>query len=294
MMQYAYHNRHLIPDDHARITLYGSHTSEIALKWHQARLRVLLAQQLSDDWNSYEQALSERFTDKQEADKNLTKLKALKYNGDIQTFLSEIEELNTMTGLTGVALRELILGKVGPAILDATFMQHGCIPIGDVDLLCAIRKAGLYVEEKDRAKKQFQGTTHSGPRNTENRMNPSFPKNGQWKGAPQGKDSEKKSPGRKTEKSGYKGRNPRDKGKRKDSGKKDFSNLEKKWKGWAEAFKDVPQDRIDKYKDKGKDCRRCGRANHMAIHCYAGTTIDGDKLPTPPSTASATPTQSNK
>ena len=32
----------------------------------------------------------------------------------------------------------------------------------------------------------------------------------------------------------------------------------------------------------------------MAIHCYAGTTIDGDKLPTPPSTASATSTQSNK
>ena len=80
MTQYAHHNRHLIPDDHARITLYGSHTSGIALKWHQARLRVLLAQQLSDDWNSYEQALSERFTDKQEADKNLTKLKTLKYN----------------------------------------------------------------------------------------------------------------------------------------------------------------------------------------------------------------------
>ena len=32
----------------------------------------------------------------------------------------------------------------------------------------------------------------------------------------------------------------------------------------------------------------------MAIHCYAGTTVDGDKLPTPPSTASANNTQSNK
>ena len=143
-----------------------------------------------------------------------------------------------------------------------------------------------------RAKKQFQGTTHSAPRNTENRTN--FSKNGQRKGAPQGKDSEKKSPGRKTERSGYKGKNPRDKGKGKESGKKDFSKLEKKRKGWAEAFKDVPQDKIDKYKEEGKDCRRCGRANHMAIHCYAGTTIDGDKLPIPPSTASAASTQSNK
>ena len=53
-------------------------------------------------------------------------------------------------------------------------------------------------------------------------------------------------------------------------------------------------DKIDKYKSDGKDCRRCGRGNHLAIHCYAGTTIDGDKLPTPPSTASANNTQSNK
>ena len=267
---YAHHNRHLIPDDHARITLYGSHTTGTALKWHQARIRVHLAQHLEDDWISYEAALTERFTDKQEADKNLTKLKALKYNGDIQTFLSEVEEINTVTGLTGVALRELLLGKIGPAILDATFMQHGCIPTGDVDLLAAIRIAGLYVEEKERAKKQFQGTTHSAPRNTENRTNTSFQNNRERKGAPKGKDSEKSSPGHKTERSGYKGKNPRKQEGKKDQGKekKDFSSLERKWKGWAEAFKDVPQDKIDKYKNERKDCRRCGRGNHLAIHCY--------------------------
>ena len=143
MNNYARHNNHLIPDDHARITLYGSHTSGTALKWHQAGNRILLAQHLEDDWNSYETAITERFTDKQEADKNLTKLESLKYNGDIQTFLSEIEELNTTTGLTRVALRKLLLGKIGSAVLDATFMQHGCIPTGDVDLLAAIRTAGL-------------------------------------------------------------------------------------------------------------------------------------------------------
>ena len=151
--------------------------------------------------------------------------------------MSEVEELNTMTGLTGVALRKLILGKIRAAVLDATFMQHGCIPQGDVDLLAAIRTAGLYVEEKERAKKQFQGTTHSNPRDTGNKTNTSFPKKRDRKGAPQGKDSEKRSPGHKTERSGYKGKNPKGEKKehRREQGK-DFSKLERKWKGWAEAF----------------------------------------------------------
>ena len=45
--------------------------------------------------------MEDHFTDKQETGKDHEKLLALEYNGDMQTYLTRFNELNSRVGLSG-------------------------------------------------------------------------------------------------------------------------------------------------------------------------------------------------
>ena len=203
--EYIRMNKIRIPTDQDQITVIGTLMSGTAGDWHQHRWHTLKARKIIDTWQAYEEALTDRFTDKQEKRKDHEKLLNLKYNGDIQTFLNKWEELNSRVLLAGEAARRAILGSINETIFDALHRKHDRIPEDDIEFLEAIRNAGIYVEERDAAKKQWKGITHGAPRNTENRTNTSPQKNGEWTGTPRSKDSERKSSGRKTCNGGHGG-----------------------------------------------------------------------------------------
>lgn len=80
--------------DARRINWVGSLLTVKAQTWHQQRVKQVKGLGLTDRWNQYVQALRERFTDPSERFRNTTKMRNLKYKGDISQYLSELLDLN--------------------------------------------------------------------------------------------------------------------------------------------------------------------------------------------------------
>ena len=55
----------------------------------------------TDHWHTFSKALLERFTDCQEKRRDYEKLKALRYEGSIQDYLTCLEDLNSRVGVSG-------------------------------------------------------------------------------------------------------------------------------------------------------------------------------------------------
>ena len=63
--------------------------------------RSMKALHLDDNWVAFSAAMEERFTDHQETGKDHKKLLALKYSGDMQTYLARFNKLNSCVQLSG-------------------------------------------------------------------------------------------------------------------------------------------------------------------------------------------------
>ena len=67
---------------------------------------------LDNNWVAFSATMEERFTDHQETGKDHEKLLALEYAGDMQTYLTRFNELNSRVQLTGQSLKRLLTAAV--------------------------------------------------------------------------------------------------------------------------------------------------------------------------------------
>jgi len=61
-----------------------------------------------DEWNPFVSLMVERFLDRQEERKALGKMRELKYKGDIESYLTDMETLNCKVCLVGTPWRNLL------------------------------------------------------------------------------------------------------------------------------------------------------------------------------------------
>ena len=170
--QYFQVNRPCFPDDETKIICAGSYMKGEAKVWFLARLRTAKASHLNDDWKSFSSAVEDRFIDLAEVDKDHEKLLDLRYQGCIQTFLANFGGLNARIGMTGESLRRTLRIAITKEIHNSIYTRYGSIPKNDVDLILAIREAGVAVEEGARSAALSKGTTHGCSDKPENKSSP--------------------------------------------------------------------------------------------------------------------------
>ena len=224
------------------------------------RKRTMKTLHLEDNWKAFSMAIKERFTDRQEQEKDHEKLLALEYQGDMQTYLAKFNELNSRVGLSGQAMKRILTTAVTPDMYKNIWRKHGCIPDNDADLLNAIREAGI--EEEELARALVAKKSMARPQKEKD----AAPK-GEQKPV-KGKEKEKAP----EKASGGTGPAVKDK----------YPDQKILWGSFSEATKGVPEKEFTTHREKDADCRRCGRNGHKTRACYAQTTIAGTKLAPPP------------
>ena len=65
----------------------------------------------------------------------------------------------------------------------------------------------------------------------------------------------------------------------------------RRWPFMHAALQRINQSSIDKKKESGTQCWRCGRNNHHTLDCFANTSLDGKVLPPAPGTITSMPAQ---
>jgi len=136
-----------MPTESIRIKFVGSLLRKEARRWYDSRARSLERRGNADTWALFLPALLARFTDKQQKLRDHEAIKALRYEGSIQDFLSILEELNSTVALTGSGLQDIIRSQITPEIRRAIYHKMGGLPEDDEALIAAVREAGI-IEER--------------------------------------------------------------------------------------------------------------------------------------------------
>ena len=253
-----------VPDDQTKIYSLGTFLRDQAANWYTEWKRTMKALHLNDNWVAFAAAMEDRFTDKQKTGKDHELLPALKYNGDMQTYLTHFNELNSRVQLSGQSLKGVLTAAVTPDMYWNIWRKYGKIPDSDVDLLHTVRKPGIEEEELTRA--------------LSSKMQIAQPqKEKEKEAAPKGKLEQKAAQAKEKERGpavtiGGTGPNKNDK----------FPEQEILWESFKAAMKDVPEEEAGKFRQADADYRRCGRDGHKTRACYAQSTSKGNKLPPPP------------
>ena len=190
-------------------------------------------------------------------------LLALEYNGDMQTYVTCFNELNSRVQLTGQSLKRVLTAAVTPDMYRNIWRKYSKIPDTDADLLFAVREVGIEEEELARAlsvKKQIG-------RPQKEKEKEAVPKVKPEQKAAQAKEKEQ-APAVTT---GGLGPNKNDK----------FPEQKILWESFKAAMKDVPEEEAAQFRKSEADCRRCGRERHKTRACFAQTMSKGTKLPPP-------------
>lgn len=101
---------------------------------------------IADTWLAYTLSLQKRFTDPSEKHRNAEKMRSLKYDGDIEQYLTEIMDLNDTVEWSGVTLQTHISRILPDEITRLVYSRHGAIPSTDEEFLEQIREAGRIYE----------------------------------------------------------------------------------------------------------------------------------------------------
>ena len=125
----------------------GTFLRDQAADWYVERKLTLRTAKLKDNWEAISEAMEDRFTDRQEMEKDHEKLLALEYGGDIQTFLAKFNQLNSRVHLSGQALKRALTVAMSNDMHKSIWRKHGKILDNDADLLQAVREAGIEEEE---------------------------------------------------------------------------------------------------------------------------------------------------
>ena len=246
------------------IFLVGTFLRDQAADWYTERKRTLHTAKLKDNWEAFSEAMEDRFTDRQETGKDHEKLLALKYGGDIQTFLARFNELNSRVHLSGQVLKRVLVTAMSYDMYKRIWRKHGKIPDNDADLLQAVWEAGIEEEELARAITAKKSIARP-------------QKEKEKEAIPKGKMEQKAVKATEKEQSpinGTGGTGPAVKDK--------YPEQEILWGSFAEAVKSIPDNKFKTNREKDADCRRCGRDGYKTRACFAQTTAKGTKLPPPP------------
>jgi hypothetical protein len=76
--------------------------------WYDRRAEYIKKYFKVDEWNPFVSAMEERFLDRQEERKALGKMRELKYKGDIESYLTDMETLNYKVCLVGTSWRTIL------------------------------------------------------------------------------------------------------------------------------------------------------------------------------------------
>ena len=263
-----------MPTESIQIKFVGSLLRDEARRWYDTRKRSMENRNEQDSWGAFSEALLECFTDSQETRHDYDRMKALRYEGLIQDYLSRLEEINSRVGISGPPLQDIILRQLTLEMGRVIFHKAGSIPKDDETLIKAVREAGIMEEEFLHTQGKMKGSAQKKPA-----------------------DNNQTQPGDNSERPGKVGRSARRSGKaagedsetlapqsdasnaKEKPEKKDFSHLTKLWDNPKAAFQGVPFEETKKHKDMGRDCQRCGHNGHHSIHCRAGKTVGGTVLP---------------
>ena len=271
-----------MPTESIQIKFVGSLLRDEARRWYDTRKRTMEVRHDEDRWETFSKALLARFTDRQEKRRDYDKLKALRYEGSIQDYLSRLEELNSRVGVSGPALQDIILRQMTPEMGRAIFHKAGAILESDDALIDAVREAGIIEEEILRTQGRMKGSTQRKPVDATSNPTQSNTQTG-------GKKSEKDGRARRPRKADGTSTPQQEEGAKKENPeKKDFSHLTKLWDNPKAAFQGVSFEETKKHKDMGRDCHRCGNNGHHSVHCRAGKTVGGTELPPYPGKKDAT------
>jgi hypothetical protein len=261
-----------LPTDEIKVQTVGMYMKGNAWSWYHARRGEMQTAGTPDTWKSLSAAIVERFTDKLEVQRDWERMRDLKYEGDIQTYLARLTEINTRVGATGEPFRDIIAQAITSEMHRNIYQKYEAWPTTDQGVIEAVRRAGLVEEEITRSQKKRKSGKEK-------------EKEKDKTGKPDRSDKADKG-GKETTSKGQKKADRKGKPDRKGkSDRKDFTHLTRVWPNTKEALKGVDQSQIEKYKADGKPCWRCGDDRHMTFHCIRTKDKDGNDLPAPPENA---------
>jgi len=237
----------------------------------------------SDSWSDFKKAIVHRFTDQMESPKDWQRMRSLEYKGDIQTYLAQLEEINSRVGVTGEPLREIITKAITPEMHRSIFQKYRRLPKDDTELLEAVREVGIIEEEIALSAAQIK-KAKTGEKETTVAKKPEGRTGKNQGGTERGKDAKaNETQGKDNDPGKSKDKNREPKGNsRKSTATTNFSGLKTIWAQPYLALQGVDQSSIDKFKAAGKDCIRCGHDGHRTTHCYRTKDADGKTLPPAP------------
>jgi hypothetical protein len=253
------------PDEDAQVKWVGSLFSHKALSWHQERRKAIKSQGLKDNWAAFSSAIESRFMDRREVQKDERRIRELQYEGDIDDYITKLEDLNMRVGASGPMYRAVIWDAMTPDIKKMVYQAAKGIPRDDDAMIEAVKEAAYIVENID---EEIKGPKKRTLEVRENRptKEAARPREAQQK--------DRKVKDKKTEKKGSSGKNDK---------KSDKPAI---FASGREALQDVLQSEIDKHKKDKADCWRCGRSGHKMYECYAKKTVRGTELSSGGKTAS--------
>jgi hypothetical protein len=137
------------PDEDAQVKWVGSLFSHKALSWHQERRKAIKSQGLKDNWTAFSSAIEARFMDKREVQKDERRIRELQYEGDIDDYITKLEDLNMRVGASGPMFRAVIWDAMTPDIKKMVYQAAKGIPKDDDAMIEAVKEAAYIVENID-------------------------------------------------------------------------------------------------------------------------------------------------
>ncbi|KAI1439363.1 hypothetical protein F5Y02DRAFT_97479 [Annulohypoxylon stygium] len=263
-------------EDLPRINWVGSLLTDKAQLWHQQRATAIknskqiiggIIYTRVDSWDQYVGALHERFSDPSERHRNAKKMTELKYQGDIDQYLTELLDLNEAVKWSGTTFQNHIAKTLPDDITRLVYSRQGEVPETDDEFVQAIRGAGRIYENM--LTNPGISSVKGEPTSTTERS-----KSGQ-----QDRGRNRSNPGS--------DRSSKNTGQSKPPGNSKPDTKDKRWSTNKEALKGIDQADIDQRKKDKKPCWRCGRDNHQTLACFAKKDVNGKELPAAPDKVSA-------
>jgi hypothetical protein len=195
--------------------------------------------------------------DRREVQKDERRIRELQYEGDINDYITKLEDLNIRVGVSGPIFRAVIWDAMTPDIKKMVYQAAKGIPQDDDAMIKAVKEAAYIVENIDEEikgpKKKTLEVRES--RHTKEAARPC-----------EVQQKDRKAKDKSSEKKGS-------------SGKKDKKTDKPViFASGREALQNVPQSEMDKHKKDKADCWRCGRSGHKMYECYAKKTIGETEL----------------
>ncbi|CCE34507.1 uncharacterized protein CPUR_08439 [Claviceps purpurea 20.1] len=132
--------------DKINISWVASHFTETALDWHWAEIRNYDLD-APTAWETYSEALIQRFTDPGANEKNYQRMLSLKYEGDTHAYLTKFLELNTSGQSLGLGERSAIRKALPHKIVDTMNIWREGRVLSDNEFIDLLKTAGANYEE---------------------------------------------------------------------------------------------------------------------------------------------------